>query len=239
MDLHDFDVLTFDCYGTLIDWEGGIAAQLVPWAERHGLGVSADELLEVFAVAEHRQEAATPGLLYPQILEHVFADISAHFGVAVEAEEARAFGRSVQEWPAFPDSPAALAYLKQHYKLVIISNIDRASFAHSNAKLKVDFDAIITAEEVGSYKPDLRNFEFAFARLAEMGIRREKILHVAQSLFHDHEPAGQLGLRSVWINRRAGQTGWGATAAPRSEVTPDLTFESMAALVEAHRGVSG
>ncbi|MBU0639624.1 MAG: haloacid dehalogenase type II [Planctomycetes bacterium] len=239
MNLRDFDALTFDCYGTLIDWERGIAARLVPWAARHGLKVSAEQLLQAFAAAEHRHETATPGRPYPQILETVLADIAAHFGVAAESDEARTFGRSVRDWPPFPDSPAALAYLKQHYKLVIISNVDRASFAHSQAKLGVEFDAVITAQDVGNYKPDLRNFEFAFARLAELGVPRDRILHVAQSLFHDHEPAKQLGLRTVWINRRAGQPGCGATAAPRTAVTPDLAFESLAALADAHRRAIG
>lgn len=239
LDLEQFAALTFDCYGTLIDWERGLIAALRPWAQRHGLEASDDELLHAFAEIEAKHEVATPDKLYSHILEAVFSDIAERFGVAADAEEIRAFGHSVKDWPAFPDSAAALAYLKQHFKLVIISNVDRTSFAYSQAKLGVEFDAVITAQDVRSYKPSLRNFEYAFARLDELGVPRERILHVAQSLFHDHEPAKQLGLHSVWINRRAGRPGWGATCAPSTTVTPDLVVESMAVFAEAHRAATG
>jgi 2-haloalkanoic acid dehalogenase type II len=235
MNLHSFDALTFDCYGTLIDWERGITDALRPWAARHGLHVSDDELLELHGRAESEHEAATPQLLYPQILEAVFADIARHFGVDPQPDEMKVFGRSVCDWPAFGDSPAALQYLQQNYKLVVISNVDRESFSHSQARLGVAFDAIITAQDVGSYKPDSRNFEFAFERLREMGIERGRILHVAQSLFHDHEPAKQLGLQTVWVNRRAAKTGYGATRPPQTDVQPDLEVNDLAGLVELHR----
>ena len=166
---------------------------LRPWAERHKLDVADEQLLEAFGGFESEHEVATPAARYPQILAGVFEDIAQHFGVVAEPSEAEAFGRSVKDWPAFPDSPEALRHLKQHQKLVIISNVDRDSFAHSEAKLGVKFDAIITAEDVGSYKPSLRNFEYAFDRLAKLGVRRDRILHVAQSLFHDHLPAKQAG----------------------------------------------
>ncbi|MFQ5806363.1 MAG: haloacid dehalogenase type II [Phycisphaerae bacterium] len=235
MDFRNVDALTFDCYGTLIDWEQGILDVLEPWAQRYGLGVSNDELLASFGDFESEHEAATPRKLYPEILQAVFMDIARRYGVDPEPEEARAFARSVRAWPAFEDSAAALRCLKQHHKLAIISNIDRASFAHSQAKLGVEFDAVITAQDVGSYKPDRRNFEYAFERLKELGVERDGILHVAQSLFHDHEPAKALGLRTVWINRRAGRAGWGATRPPRGEVRPDLVVSDMAALVAVHR----
>lgn len=234
MNLHDFDALTFDCYGTLIDWERGILDALRPWRERHTLNVSDDELLAAFGELESRHEAATPARLYPQILEAVLLDMAVRFSADAEPEELRAFGRSVRDWPAFPDSTAALRYLEQHYKLAIISNVDHASFSQSHAKLGVDFDAVITAQEVGSYKPALRNFEHAFDRLAELGIERGRVLHVAQSLFHDHEPAKQLGLHTVWINRRARKEGWGATRPPATSVQPDLVVDDLAGLVEAH-----
>jgi 2-haloacid dehalogenase len=141
----------------------------------------------------------------------------------------------VPRWPAFPDSAAALQYLKQHYKLVILSNVDRASFAESNKKLQVAFDRIVTAQDVGSYKPDLRNFRHLLAELERMGVRPQQILHTAQSLYHDVAPAKSIGLKTAWINRRKGRAGTGATVVPKGDATPDLEFPSMAALVEAHR----
>ena len=232
MDLRDFEVLTFDCYGTLIDWERGILEALGPWRQRQRLHTTDDELLQAFAELEAGHEAAAPAKPYPQILEAVFADLASKYGVAAEAEQTAAFGRSVRDWPAFADSADALARLKQRYKLAIISNIDRASFAHSQARLGVEFDAIITAQDVGSYKPDRRNFEYALTRLDRSGVRRRRILHVAQSLFHDHEPAKALGLATVWVNRRAGKVGWGATRAPCGRVQPDLIVDDLASLAE-------
>jgi len=153
----------------------------------------------------------------------------------VKDAEAAEFGGSVGRWPAFPDTAAALQYLKRHYKLVILSNVDRASFAKSNVKLGVEFDRVLTAEEIGSYKPDVRNFEYAIRVLGEMGVARAKILHVAQSLYHDIVPAKSLGLRTVWVNRRKGRSGGGATLSPRGDAKPDLEVASMAELAEKHR----
>lgn len=236
MNLDSFDALTFDCYGTLIDWERGILDTLDPWRRRHGLDLADEQLLQAFADSEARQEAATPGKLYPQVLVDVLEDIAGRHGVSATAEECRAFGESIRDWPAFADSPGALRYLKQRYKLAIISNVDRASFAHSQATLGIEFDAIITAEDVGSYKPDPRNFEYALARLEEIGVERRAVLHVAQSLFHDHEPAKKLGLHTVWVDRRAGKPGWGATHAPLTSIRPDLVVNDLAQLAAIHSG---
>jgi 2-haloacid dehalogenase len=192
--LSAFQVLTFDCYGTLIDWETGICQALGPWLEAQGVRVGRDELLAAFAAAEAPQQQATPDLPYPELLARVHGAVAQRFGVAVDPAAAQAFGGSVPNWPAFPDSADALAYLKRHYRLVILSNIDRASFAHSARKLGVEFDAVYTAEDIGSYKPDGRNFEYMLARLAEQGIAREEILHTAESLYHDHIPAKRFGL---------------------------------------------
>jgi len=236
MKLTDFKALTFDCYGTLIDWEAGILATLEPWAARHDVAADRAALLAAFGRHESKIQAAQPALLYPALLAQVFKAVGTDFGVAVDDEEARAFGASVKDWPAFPDSAEALAYLKQHYKLVITSNIDRASFAASNKKLGVDFDLIITAEDVGSYKPAPSHFERAIAALAERGIAKDKILHTAQSLFHDHVPAKRFGLASIWINRHAG-TGRSGDAAKKPDVpaTPDWEVPSMAAMVALHK----
>ena len=235
MRLSDYSVLTFDCYGTLIDWESGIVQALAPWLERAGAGASREQILAAFAQAEAPQQAATPGLLYPELLSRVHGAIAAHFGVAPDPGAAQAFGASIEDWPAFPDSAGALADLKRHYRLVILSNVDRASFAHSQRKLGVAFDAVYTAQDIGSYKPDPRNFEYLLARLAEQGIAREQILHTAELLYHDHVPAKRFGLATCWIHRRAGQAGHGATHRPDTEVHPDFRFPTLAAMAAARR----
>ncbi len=233
MKLTDFSALTFDCYGTLIDWETGIAEALEPWMERHSLRIGREELLAAFGRCESARQAERPGALYPDILASVMHDLGEQLGAHVTAEEAEVFGQSVKNWPEFPDSPEALTYLAEHYKLVITSNIDRASFRQSNGKLGVAFDLIITAEDVGSYKPAPGHFESAMAQLADMGIPKDKILHTAQSLYHDHVPAKAFGLASMWINRQAGRPG--ATTRPDIDVKPDWEVPSMAAMVELQK----
>ena len=235
MRLSDFDVLSFDCYGTLIDWESGIVAALAPWLEAHGVEPERERILAAFARAEAPQQEATPAMLYRDLLAVVHGAIAEELGLPRDPAAARAFGASVEHWPAFADSPTALAYLKQHYQLVILSNVDRASFLHSNRRLGVAFDAVYTAEDVGAYKPDARNFEHLLAGLAERGIGQARILHTAESLFHDHVPAQACGLATCWIHRRAGQHGFGATRAPAGAVRPDFRFESLAAMAAAHR----
>ena len=232
--LSAFQVLTFDCYGTLIDWETGICQALAPWLEAQGVRVARDELLAAFAAAEAPQQEATPDLRYPELLARVHGAVARHFGVAADPAAAQQFGGSVRDWQAFPDSAAALAYLKRHYRLVILSNIDRASFAQSAPKLGVEFDAVYTAQDIGSYKPDARNFEYMLARLAEQGVTKGQVLHTAQSLYHDHVPAKRFGLATCWIDRRAGQAGAGATRPPEVEVRPDFRFATLAEMVAAH-----
>ncbi len=228
-----FRALTFDCYGTLIDWESGILAELKPWAAKHKLALSDDDLLAGLAQEESRCQAERPAALYPEILAEVHRRLAKRWGVAASETDAAAFGQSVGRWPAFPDSAEALRYLKQHFKLVIVSNIDRASFAKSNPKLGVEFDLIVTAQEVGSYKPALGHFHRALAELAKMGIAKDQILHTAQSLFHDVAPARQLGLKTMWINRRKGRPGGGAT--PASDAKPDWEVASMAEFAALHK----
>jgi 2-haloacid dehalogenase len=159
--------------------------------------------------------------------------ISERFGAQNDQAAAEELAQSVGDWPAFPDTTAALRVLKRHYKLAILSNVDRASFARTNQRLGIDFDLIVTAEDVGSYKPSLRNFETVLAGLAEMGIAKNRVLHVAQSLYHDHVPAKKLGLASVWIDRRQLKSGQGATLPPNAPVIPDAKYASMQAFAGA------
>lgn len=233
MRLQDFRVLTFDCYGTLIDWERGILAALEPLVARLPKPPSPNVVLETFARHESAQEKTTPALGYPLLLAKVHRLLSEEWNLAADAAAERRFGASVKDWPPFADSPAALAQLKQHFQLVILSNVDRASFAASNRRLGVAFDAVFTAEDIGSYKPDPANFRYLIEHLAERGVRREEILHTAQSLYHDHVPAKRAGLATAWIDRRHASDGFGATLPPPEDVRTDFRFPSLAALAEA------
>jgi 2-haloalkanoic acid dehalogenase type II len=235
MKLTDFRVLTFDCYGTLIDWESGIYTGLLPLLHKGDITLGRDAVLETFAKHESAQEEATPGMIYSDVLTEVHRQLAAAWGIAATEAEHRRFGASVPDWPAFADSVESLAYLKQHYKLVILSNVDRASFAGSNRRLEVAFDAVYTAQDVGSYKPAPANFEYMLDRLEKLGHGKGDILHTAQSLFHDHAPAKRFGLTSAWIDRRHDQKGWGATMQPPEDAAYEFRFPSLAAMVQAHR----
>jgi putative hydrolase of the HAD superfamily len=233
MRLDEFDALSFDCYGTLIDWEAGILDVLRAWAARTGTAASDGDLLASFARHENAVEAADPVPPYPEVLRRTMRLIGRDLGVDVSPADAEALGSSVLDWPAFADSPAALAELARRYRLIILSNVDRGSFRASNDRLGVAFDLVITAEDVGSYKPDPRNFEALLDGVDGLGVAPSRLLHVAQSLYHDHVPAQRAGLRTVWIDRRHGTEGWGATPPPADAVRPDAVFVSMAAFAKA------
>lgn len=235
MRLTDFDVLSFDCYGTLIDWESGLTRALQPVLGRAGRAVPRDEALQIFARLEHAAEAETPGAPYPEILARVHARLAAEIGTDSSVDEDARFGASVGTWPPFPDSPGALQYLQRHYRLAILSNVDRGSIAASIERLQVRFDLVCTAQDIGSYKPDLRNFTYLLGKLRAAGYAKERVLHVAESLFHDHAPANSIGLASAWIHRRAAEQGHGATAVPASMPHYDFRFTSLAGLAQAHR----
>ena len=230
LDFDDYDVLTFDCYGTLIDWETGILAGLRSALADHGVDGPDEELLESYANAEATLEAG-PYLRYREILARGARAIATSLGSTLTDVEAATFGGSVADWPAFPDSHDALARLKTRFRLGVLTNCDDDLFAASNRRLGVTFDWIVTAQQVGSYKPDERNFAALLERLAASGVPAERVLHVAQSLFHDHAPAQRLGLRSVWIDRRRGRPGAGAT--PPADARPDATFATMADFAKA------
>jgi 2-haloalkanoic acid dehalogenase type II len=239
MRLTDFKVLTFDCYGTLIDWESGMVAALQPLTDRVGRPLTRNDILQAHAFHESSQQARTPTMLYRDLLAVVFKRLAEAWGVHVTHEECVAYGRSVGDWPAFPDSPGALQYLKKFFKLVILSNVDNETFERSNKRLHVEFDAVVTAQDAGSYKPSLLNFEYLLERLGQgLGsapIGKGDILHVAESLFHDHKPANSMGLTSCWIHRRHQDEGFGATMSPGDLPRFDFRFTSMAELAQAHQ----
>jgi 2-haloacid dehalogenase len=226
VDFGAFDALTFDCYGTLIDWESGILAGLRAVLDPRGVEPADDDLLERYAGFEAELERG-PYLRYRDVLGAGLVGVAAGYEITPTPAEIATFGGSVVDWPAFPDSAAALARLKTRFQLGVITNCDDDLFAASNRRLGVEFDWIITAEQASSYKPDPRNFEIAFARIP---IPRERILHVAQSLFHDHVPAKSFGMTTVWVDRRHDRPGFGAT--PPASAVPDLTVPDMATLAE-------
>lgn len=226
-----FEVLTFDCYGTLIDWETGIVSALGRILSAHNKHLTTDQILELFAELESEVEAGEY-MTYRSVLQTVLQGFGSRLGFVPGRNELDSFGASVRDWLPFSDSPGALQRLKDKFKLAIISNVDDDLFAFSAQYLAIDFNWIITAQQIGSYKPSLRNFHYAIER---MGIPQEKILHIAQSLFHDIAPAKKIGLATVWINRRHDKEGFGAT--PPAEATPDMEvpdLQKLAAMVEKH-----
>jgi 2-haloacid dehalogenase len=235
MQLSDFDALTFDCYGTLIDWESGMIEALKRLTDRAPHPLTRDQILQAHARKESSQQLATPTMRYRDLLAIVYKRLAEQWGIYASHQECVDYGRSIANWPAFEDSPEALQYLKQHFKLVILSNVDNESFSASNRRLQAQFDAVYTAEDIGSYKPARRNFDYMIEKLAGLGVDKDKILHTAESLFHDHQPANELGLTSCWIHRRHGQEGFGATLNPGEMPKVDFTFNSVGELAKAHR----
>ena len=227
IDFSDVDALTFDCYGTLIDWEAGLTEAFRPVLDANGVALDSEDVLVRFARHEAAAESG-PHRTYREILALGLRGVSAELGFEPTADEVERFSRSVEDWPSFPDSTEALRRLKRRFRLGVLTNCDDDLFAASNRRLGVDFDWVITAQQAGSYKPNEHNFEVMLDRL---GLPQEGIVHVAQSLFHDHAPAKRLGFTTVWINRRHDRPGSGAT--PPAEARPDATFPDMASFAAA------
>jgi len=224
LNFDNFEVLTFDCYGTLIDWESGIWEALYPILVNHRIEVTTDNALELYGELESQAERGEYHE-YKAVLRIVLEGIGSRLGFAPTHTELQHFSESVKDWPAFPDSARALQGLKKKYKLAIISNIDDDLFAFSAQRLQTQFEWVITAQEAQSYKPSLANFRLAFERI---GLPKNKLLHIAQSLFHDIVPAKALGLSTVWINRRYNKDGFGAT--PSAQAHPDLEVPDLQTL---------
>ena len=231
MNYNDFKFLSFDCYGTLIDWESGIWNAFQPvilFNNRNDL--TREKVLRNFALLESEQQKQTPSMLYSEILFNVHKKFTEENELKSTDELNKNFGSSVPFWPAFADSADALRILKSKFKLVILSNVNVAGFTSSNRWLGVEFDEIYTAEHVGSYKPNPSNFEYMFDNLKKAHDAEKKdILHVAQSLFHDHVPAKDFGMNTVWIDRQNLSKGgnWGATKVVENQPKPDVIFEDL------------
>jgi 2-haloacid dehalogenase len=235
--LSDYKVLTFDCYGTLIDWESGIWDALQPLLMTNKRSdITREKALLSYAVSESRRQLEAPGLLYSDLLSQVHLEFAKQFDLKSSQALDEDFGASIEYWPAFSDTADALRFLQTRFRLVVLSNISREGFAASNRKLGVEFDAIYTAEDIGSYKPAAANFEYLLDHLSQdHGLQRRDILHTAQSLYHDHVPAKSFGLANVWIDRqRLSESGsWGATAKVAEQPAIDFTFFSMAEMAQA------
>ncbi|TPX17509.1 uncharacterized protein E0L32_003152 [Thyridium curvatum] len=229
--LADFRVLSFDVYGTLIDWETGMLQALQPLLDRSGATFTKAQLLEAVHEAERTQQARTPDMRYADLLAAIHPQIAARLSLAQPtAQESREFGDSVGRWPAFPDTVEALRRLSKRYKLVVLSNVDRESFSGSNrGPLQgVPFDLVLTAQDIGSYKPDPRNFEYMLKRVKEeFGVEKEQVLQTAQSQFHDHHPAKAAGIKSSWIVRP------GAIMGNRADEVYDWKFDTLGAMADA------
>lgn len=235
MKLSDFKALTFDVYGTLLDWESGMITGLKPLTDRVQGQLTRDEILEAHAFYESTSQKYTPAKKYHELLPVVYRRLAEEWGVEVSWEECEAYGRSARHWPAFNDTIEALTYLKKHFKLVVLTNTDNLTFSGANTRLGVQFDGVYTAEDVGSYKPFDRNFDYMLEMLARQGIQKHEILHTAESMFHDHAPANKHGLSNCWIYRRHDKDGFGATMHPGEMPSYQFRFNSMRDLVDAHK----
>lgn len=222
-----FEALTFDCFGTLVDWESGILDALLPVARRHGVEADPERLLRLYADAESELEAG-PYLPYKEVLARVMERVGGALGFEPDAEERGRLARTLPTWPLFPDTVTSLATLARRYRLAIVSNVDDDLFVGVARRLAAPFDAVITAEQVGSYKPAPAHFLRA---LKTLRLPAERVLHVAQSRFHDVAPARALGFTTVWVNRRSGREGSGATR--EGGATPHLEVPDLASLARA------
>lgn len=228
--LTDFDAITFDVYGTLIDWEPAIAAFLTKWAKENQLNTDAHTLLTIFDEARADIQKERPAHLYPDVLNKCFHRISKACDVPINLDRCRQFMASPHTWPAFSDAHAGLSCLQQKVKVGALTNIDEASLYTSCDYLNFTFDLVVTAQRVGAYKPDWPHFDTGFGELMRMGIRRERILHVGQSLRADIAPANRLGIKSAWINRPNRLLGLSGEGAQQAK--PDITVTSLAELIE-------
>lgn len=246
MPLHDFKVLSFSCYGTLINRDTGIYTALRPLLARGGVGLNREELLAKFSAYESEQQANSPRMPYPRVLEEVHRRLAKEWGILASDDDHALFGQSTSNWPVFADAPAALQYLKRFFKLAILSNADRQTFALSSVRLDAKFDAIFTGPDIGHCKPDPLLFEHMAERLAKLGTERRQILHVGHHLERDQVPASSCGLAFAWIDRVPvpeipDEAPISPPPAPAYSYTSphssgwDYRFESLVDMVKAHQ----
>jgi 2-haloalkanoic acid dehalogenase type II len=235
MRLNQFKVLSFSCYGTLIDRESGVYAALRPLLVQGDVTLSRESVLERFSEYEAQQQAKTPTAPYPQVLFEVHRRLAKEWSVNASDDDRTLFGRCVPHWPAYADAPAALQYLKRFFKLAILSNADRQSLSASGRRLEVMFDAIYTPQDTGACKPDPRTFEHMAGRLAKLGVERHQILHTACNAARDRAPALTCGLAFAWMNRPR-HVGQGALELTiPQDAALELRFGNLVDMVKAHQ----
>ena len=235
MSLIDYQVITLGCYGTLIDKASGVCGALEPLLDRATVKRRRDEVLAAFARHESALEREAPAMPYPDILIEVHRRLAKEWYVLASEDDHRLFGLSIRDWPPFVDAPAALQYLKRYFRLVILSDIDRDSFSGSQRRLGVKFDAIFTAQEIGSYKPDPRNFDYLLEKLEKLGVSKRSILYAADCASNGHRLAASRGLATACIDRQRESSVRNATLATTDVAGCDFRFSSMANLVMAHQ----
>jgi 2-haloacid dehalogenase len=217
-----FDYLSFDCYGTLINWEQGILGTLQPILQKHGIILSDAAVLAVYGELEPRLQ--NPYQRYRDVLRGVVREVGKQKGFIATEKEMDSLPDSLKTWRPYPDTVEALKSLKKKYKLVILSNIDDELFAASAKLLEVRFDAVITAEQVKSYKPDRAHW---LEMLHRCKTTPDRVLHVGQSIYHDVVPAKAMGFKTVWVHRAPGH---GATKAAQEQ--PDLEVSDLKTLAD-------
>jgi 2-haloacid dehalogenase len=230
MDLKSKRVLTFDCYGTLIDWERGMLNAIK--SNFAYQGIDDEKILNSFGYHETMVQQESPESLYPSVLCQTLEKMNSDFGISLSTQEIKTFGESVGEWPAFADTKEALEVLKKYFRLIIVSNIDNGSIKKSQSQMQFLFDEVHTAQDMRAYKPDRLVFEKLLSSLEAKDYKKSQVLHVAQSLYHDHVPAKMIGLDSVWIDRRHDKMGQGATPDVDAQFIPSLRFTSLLAFAE-------
>ncbi|WP_439817713.1 HAD-IA family hydrolase [Zavarzinia sp. CC-PAN008] len=234
MELTQFKALTFDVIGTLINHEQGLLDWMQPRLAAAGKDIVDDDLLVMFSATDAYQSRLGTEMPFPKQLPFIWEELCARLGIAHDPADGATFTDSVDAWPAFPDSVEALAYLRQHFHLVTITNGGRVATGIFAQRLGSPFHKLITSEDMGTNKPHPEAFAFAEAYLNGVGVARAEWLHVAQSQYHDIVPARALGIHSAWIERRHGR-GYGASPVPPHRETPDFHFHSLAQLAQAHR----
>jgi 2-haloacid dehalogenase len=227
LDFNRFEILTFDCYGTLINWEEGILHCLHRILAAHGKDTNDATILKLYGDFEAGAEQGEYRP-YCEVLQSVVRQFGEQLGFVPTGQEVRSLPESLPNWKSWPDTVSALFELQSRFRLAIVSNVDDDLFAGTKPQLGVEFDQIITAQQAGAYKPSLRIFELALSRV---GVPAHQVLHVGQSLYHDVLPAQSLGLATVWVNRPSARTGVGAVKA--AEGRPDLQVSSLAELAAA------
>jgi putative hydrolase of the HAD superfamily len=228
MKLRDFNTLTFDVVGTLIDFEAGILGWFRPSLERYGVSKTDEEILTSFAAVEDKYQRETPEKPFTEMLPLISRDMASGWGVRFGDTDAESFKDSIRSWPPFPDTVEALDELGRRYRLVAVTNADTWALDHMSANMGDPFHERVTCDEVGVNKPNPRVFEYVLDKLAPVGVEKGDILHTAQSQYHDIVPASALGFATMWIERRQSQNGFGATPGPERVVTPTFHAASMA-----------